>query len=122
MEASEGKQTRVTNNVIQEQLIKLSVGFDRIGKDIQEIKETLIANGKRMTEMEKNEAGQRPLIERRLDVLEKRTDKHDEQIQELAKLSQSLASSVKVLNWITGILSGGVLTWIVTQILSLIAK
>ena len=122
MEASEGKQTRVTNNVIQEQLIKLSVGFDRIGKDIQEIKETLIANGKRMTEMEKNEAGQRPLIERRLDVLEKRTDKHDEQIQELAKLSQSLASSVKVLNWITGILSGGVLTWVVTQILSLISK
>ena len=122
MEASEGKQTRVTNNVIQEQLIKLSVGFDRIGKDIQEIKETLIANGKRMTEMEKNEAGQRPLIERRLDVLEKRTDKHDEQIQELAKLSQSLAGSVKVLNWITGILSGGVLTWVVTQILSLISK
>lgn len=122
MEASEGKQTRVTNNVIQEQLIKLSVGFDRIGKDIQEIKETLIANGKRITEMEKNEAGQRPLIERRLDVLEKRTDKHDEQIQELAKLSQSLASSVKVLNWITGILSGGVLTWVVTQILSLISK
>lgn len=122
MEASEGKQTRVTNNVIQEQLIKLSVGFDRIGKDIQEIKETLIANGKRMTEMEKNEAGQRPLIERRLDVLEKRTDKHEEQIQELAKLSQSLASSVKVLNWITGILSGGVLTWVVTQILSLISK
>ena len=57
-----------------------------------------------------------------VDVLEKRTDKHDEQIQELAKLSQSLASSVKVLNWITGILSGGVLTWVVTQILSLISK
>ena len=65
-------------------------------------------------------AGRYPLIDRRLDNLEKRTDEHDIEIKELVKISQSLANSIKVLNWVTGIVGAGVVSWIVTQILSLI--
>jgi hypothetical protein len=89
-------------------------------KDLQEIKNTLLESDKKIGDMEKNEAGRSPLIERRLDSLEKRTDKHDTEIRELVKISQSLANSIKVLNWVTGIVGAGVLSWLVTQILSLI--
>ena len=120
MDASEPKQSRVTNTAIQSQLVELSVRLTRMEKDLQEIKSTIFASGEKMNAMEKNEAGQRPLIERRLDSLEKRTDKHDTEIRELVKISQSLANSIKVLNWVTGIVGAGVLSWLVTQILSLI--
>jgi len=89
-------------------------------KDLQEIKNTLLESDKKIGDMEKNEAGRSPLIERRLDNLEKRTDKHGEEIDKLVKISQELANSIKVLNWVTGIVGAGVLSWLVTQILSLI--
>ena len=120
MDASEPKQSRVTNTAIQSQLIELSVRLARMEKDIQEIKNTILESDKKIGDMEKNEAGRSPLIERRLDSLEKRTDKHDTEIRELVKISQSLANSIKVLNWVTGIVGAGVLSWLVTQILSLI--
>jgi len=89
-------------------------------KDIQEIKKTLFESDKKIGDMEKSEAGRNPLIERRLEALEKRTDEHDIEIKELVKISQSLANSIKVLNWVTGIVGAGVVSWIVTQVLSLI--
>ena len=120
MDASEPKQSRVTNTAIQSQLVELSVRFARMERDLQEIKGTLSASDKKIGDMEKSEAGRNPLIERRLEALEKRTDEHDIEIKELVKISQSLANSIKVLNWVTGIVGAGVVSWIVTQILSLI--
>ena len=120
MDASEPKQSRVTNSAIQSQLVELSVRFARMERDLQEIKGTLSASDKKIGDMEKSEAGRNPLIERRLEALEKRTDEHDIEIKELVKISQSLANSIKVLNWVTGIVGAGVLSWLVTQILSLI--
>ena len=120
MDASEPKQSRVTNSAIQSQLVELSVRFARMERDLQEIKDTLSASDKKIGDMEKNEAGRNPLIERRLEALEKRTDEHDIEIKELVKISQSLANSIKVLNWVTGIVGAGVVSWIVMQILSLI--
>ena len=120
MDASEPKQSRVTNTAIQSQLIELSVRFARMENDIQEIKSTLLASGEKVNSLEKSEAGRYPLIDRRLDNLEKRTDEHDIEIKELVKISQSLANSIKVLNWVTGIVGAGVVSWIVMQILSLI--
>jgi len=89
-------------------------------KDIQEIKKTLFESDKKIGDMEKNEAGRNPLIERRLDNLEKRTDKHGNEIDELKKITQSLASTIKILTWVLGIVGAGMLSWLVTQILSLI--
>ena len=84
-------------------------------------KQAVVASLKeKIGDMEKSEAGRNPLIERRLEALEKRTDEHDIEIKELVKISQSLANSIKVLNWVTGIVGAGVVSWIVTQILSLI--
>ena len=120
MDASEPKQSRVTNTAIQSQLVELSVRLTRMEKDLQEIKSTIFASGEKMNAMEKNEAGQRPLIERRLDNLEKRTDKHGSEIDELKKITQSLASTIKILTWVLGIIGAGMLSWLVTQILSLI--
>ena len=120
MDASEPKQSRVTNTAIQSQLVELSVRLGRMERDLQEIKGTLSASDKKIGDMEKNEAGRNPLIERRLDNLEKRTDKHGEEIDKLIVISQGLANSIKVLNWVTGIVGAGVLSWIVTQILALI--
>jgi len=120
MDASDSKQSRVTNTAIQSQLVELSVRLTRMEKDLQEIKNTLLESDKKIGDMEKNEAGRSPLIERRLDNLEKRTDKHGEEIDKLVKISQELANSIKVLNWVTGIVGAGVLSWLVTQILSLI--
>ena len=120
MDASEPKQSRVTNTAIQSQLIELSVRFARMENDIQEIKSTLLASGEKVNSLEKSEAGRYPLIERRLDNLEKRTDKHGNEIDELIKITQSLANTNKVLTWVAGLAGAGVLSWIVTQILSLI--
>ncbi len=120
MDASDSKQSRVTNTAIQSQLVELSVRLTRMEKDLQEIKNTLLESDKKIGDMEKNEAGRSPLIERRLEALEKRTDEHDIEIKELVKISQSLANSIKVLNWVTGIVGAGVVSWIVMQILSLI--
>ena len=120
MDASVPKQSRVTNTAIQSQLVELSVRFARMERDLQEIKSTIFASGEKMNAMEKNEAGQRPLIERRLDNLEKRTDKHGSEIDELKKITQSLASTIKILTWVLGIVGAGMLSWLVTQILSLI--
>ena len=120
MDASEPKQSRVTNTAIQSQLVELSVRLTRMEKDLQEIKSTLSSSGEKVSSLEKSEAGRYPLIERRLEALEKRTDEHDIEIKELVKISQSLANSIKVLNWVTGIVGAGVVSWIVMQILSLI--
>ena len=120
MDASEPKQSRVTNTAIQSQLVELSVRLTRMEKDLQEIKNTLLESDKKIGDMEKNEAGRNPLIERRLDNLEKRTDKHGNEIDELIKITQSLANSIKVLNWVSGLAGGGVIAWLVAQILSLI--
>ena len=120
MDASEPKQSRVTNTAIQSQLVELSVRLTRMEKDLQEIKSTLSSSGEKVSSLEKSEAGRYPLIDRRLDNLEKRTDEHDIEIKELVKISQLLANSIKVLNWVTGIVGAGVVSWIVTQILSLI--
>ena len=120
MDASEPKQSRVTNTAIQSQLIELSVRFARMENDIQEIKSTLLASGEKVNSLEKSEAGRYPLIERRLDNLEKRTDKHGNEIDELKKITQSLASTIKILTWVLGIVGAGMLSWLVTQILSLI--
>lgn len=120
MDASEPKQSRVTNTAIQSQLVELSVRFARMEKDIQEIKNNLSESGDKVISLEKSEAGRYPLIERRLEALEKRTDKHGEEIDKLIIISQSLANSIKVLNWVSGLAGGGVIAWLVAQILSLI--
>ena len=120
MEIDEEKQSRVTNSALQTQLTELSVRFSHMEKDIQEIKGTLCASGEKVNTLEKSEAGYHPLIENRLQALERRTDKHGIEIDELVKISQSLASAVKLLNWVTGIVGAGVLTWVVTQVLSLV--
>jgi len=120
MDASEPKQSRVTNTAIQSQLIELSVRFARMENDIQEIKSTLLASGEKVNSLEKSEAGRYPLIERRLDNLENRTDKHGNEIDELKKITQSLANTNKVLTWVAGLAGAGVLSWLIAQILSLI--
>jgi len=120
MDASEPKQSRVTNTAIQSQLVELSVRLTRMEKDLQEIKSTLSSSGEKVSSLEKSEAGRYPLIDRRLDNLEKRTDEHDIELKELVKISQSLANSIKLLNWVTGLVGGGVIAWLVAQILSLI--
>ena len=120
MDASEPKQSRVTNTAIQSQLVELSVRLTRMEKDLQEIKNTLLESDKKIGDMEKNEAGRNPLIERRLDNLEKRTDKHEDEIEQLVKITQSLANTNKVLTWVAGLAGAGVLSWLIAQILSLI--
>ena len=120
MEASESKQSRVTNTAIQSQLIELSVRLARMEKDIQEIKNNLSESGDKVISLEKSEAGRYPLIDRRLDNLEKRTDKHEDEIDQLVKITQSLANTNKVLTWVAGLAGAGVLSWLIAQILSLI--
>ena len=120
MDASEPKQSRVTNTAIQSQLIELSVRLARMEKDIQEIKNTILASGEKVSSLEKSEAGRYPLIDRRLDNLEKRTDKHEDEIDQLVKITQSLANTNKVLTWVAGLAGAGVLSWLIAQILSLI--
>ena len=119
MDAPEAK-SRVTNTDIQSQLVELSVRFTRMERDLQEIKSTIFTSGEKVSVMEKNEAGQHPLIERRLETLEKQTDKHNTEIRELVKITQSLASTNKILTWAIGLAGAGVLSWLVTQVLALI--
>ena len=120
MDASEPKQSRVANTAIQSQLVELSVRLARMEKDIQEIKNNLSESGDKVISLEKSEAGRYPLIERRLDNLEKRTDKHEDEIDQLVKITQSLANTNKVLTWVAGLAGAGVLSWLIAQILSLI--
>ena len=120
MDASEPKQSRVTNTDIQSQLVELSVRLARMEKDIQEIKNNLSESGDKVISLEKSEAGRYPLIDRRLDNLEKRTDKHEDEIDQLVKITQSLANTNKVLTWVAGLAGAGVLSWLIAQILSLI--
>ena len=120
MDAPETKQSRVTNTDIQSQLVELSVRFTRMERDLQEIKSTIFTSGEKIGVMEKNEAGQHPVIERRLDTLEKQTDKHNAEIRELVKITQSLANTNKILTWAIGLAGAGVLSWLVTQVLALI--
>ena len=40
--------------------------------------------------------------------------------KKLKKITQSLASTIKILTWVLGIVGAGMLSWLVTQILSLI--
>ena len=51
MEASEAKQSRVTNTAIQSQLVELSVRLTRMEKDLQEIKNTLLESDKKIGDM-----------------------------------------------------------------------
>ena len=120
MDASEPKQSRVTNTAIQSQLVELSVRLTRMEKDLQEIKSTLSSSGEKVSSLEKSEAGRYPLIGRRLEALEKRTDEHEDEIDQLVKITQSLANTNKVLTWVAGLAGAGVLSWLIAQILSLI--
>ena len=51
MDASEAKQSRVTNTAIQSQLVELSVRLTRMEKDLQEIKNTLLESDKKIGDM-----------------------------------------------------------------------
>ena len=88
----------------EENRVRVSLSME---KDIQEIKKTLFESDKKIGDMEKNEAGRNPLIERRLDNLEKRTDKHEDEIVQLVKVTQSLANTNKVLTWVAGLAGAG---------------
>jgi len=70
--------------------------------------------------IEQAQAGVHPILDARLDALEKRTNKHDDQISELTKNVESLRQTVKVVTWVCGIAGAAVLTWLVAQLLALI--
>jgi len=66
MDASEPKQSRVTNTAIQSQLVELSVRLTRMEKDLQEIKSTLSSSGEKDSSLEKSEEGRWKKIYRKL--------------------------------------------------------
>jgi len=116
-----GSQTHsVTNTQLQIQLAGIAGRLERIEKDIVDIKETVTCSDERVRAMEKQEAGRNPLTDNRIEQIEKRLEKHDAQIAELTKNVQSLAHTVKLFTWAGGIIVGGLLTWLMAQVLGLI--
>ena len=116
-----GAQTHsVTNTAPQTQLAGIAVRLERIESDIGEIKETLMSNDTRVRAIEQGQAGIHPILDSRLDALEKRTSQHDVQIAELTKNVESLRQTVKTVTWVCGIAGGAVLTWLIAQLLALI--
>jgi len=110
----------VTNTQLQIQLVGIAGRLERIEKDIGEIKDKLMSNDTRVGAIEQAQAGVHPILDARLDALEKRTNKHDDQISELTKNVESLRQTVKVVTWVCGIAGAAVLTWLVAQLLALI--
>jgi len=110
----------VTNTALQTQLAGIAVRLERIEKDIGEIKDRLMSNDTRVGIIEQTQAGVHPILDARLDALEKRTNKHDEQITELTKNVESLRQTVKTVTWVCGIAGGAIITWLIAQLLALI--
>ena len=110
----------VTNTALQTQLAGIAVRLERIESDIGEIKDKLMSNDTRVGAIEQAQAGVHPILDARLDALEKRTNKHDDQISELTKNVESLRQTVKTVTWVCGIAGGAIITWLIAQLLALI--
>ena len=108
----------VTNTALQTQLAGIAVRLERIEKDIGEIKDKLMSNDTRVGIIEQTQAGVHPILDARLDALEKRTNKHDDQISELTKNVESLRQTVKTVTWVCGIAGGAIITWLIAQLLA----
>lgn len=110
----------VTNTQLQIQLAGIAGRLERIESDIGEIKDTLMSNDNRVRSIEQGQAGVHPVIDSRLDALEKRTTQHGAQIDELTKNMESLRQTVKTVTWVCGIAGGAIITWLIAQLLALI--
>ena len=110
----------VTNTQLQIQLAGIAGRLERIEADISEIKDTVVNNDNRVRIIEQDQAGVHPILDARLDALEKRTNKHDDQISELTKNVESLRQTVKVVTWVCGIAGAAIITWLIAQLLALI--
>jgi archaellum component FlaC len=117
---SSSESGRVTNVELREALARQEARLERIEKDIVEIKETVTCSDERVRAIEKQEAGRNPLTDNRIEQIEKRLEKHDEQIAELTKNVESLHQTVKVVTWVCGIAGAAIITWLIAQLLALI--
>lgn len=84
------------------------------------IEEVVTADSERVRNLQTESAGQNPLVNKRLDLAEKRLDKHGCEIDELTRLVKEVAHSQKIVNWVAGLLGAGLFSWLIAQLLALI--
>lgn len=110
----------VTNSTLQVQLAGIAERLKSIEQDITDIKKGIMESDVRMRSVEQDQAGMHPVINARLEAVERQAAKHDQQISELTKNVEQLRQTVKVVTWICGIAAGAVITWLIASLLALI--
>lgn len=110
----------VSNSALQAQLAGIDERLRGIEQDITEIKKGIMDSDLRVRAVEQDQAGMHPVLNARLEAVEKQAAKHDTQIAELTKNVAQLQHTVKVVTWICGIAAGGVISWLVASLLALI--
>lgn len=123
------------NDALEAQLTALGA---TVQQGFQRIEQTLLSLDQRLRGLENREAGCQPLINSRLDAAWKTIDElkaelivmknrqaadkanQDEAITAQALTIGRLSHSLAVARWIGGLVGGGVVTYIVTQLMGLI--
>ena len=116
----------ITTNDLQRQITALGARMD---EGFRELKEIVRSSESRLRDLENREAACNPIVNAKLDAAWREIDDHETKIRDLngqydehevaiAKLMQQ----IKVMTWIAGIAGAALITWLVAQVLNLIAK
>lgn len=110
----------VSNAVLQSQLNDIVRRLGVIETAIIEVKKEVTDRTQYVSDFERSQAALHPLIDARLTAVELQTSEHDKQITKLTESVLELKQTVKIVTWVCGIAAGGIISWLIAQLLALI--
>lgn len=112
----------VSNRDLQTQIVSIAERIVTLCKDVADIKEIIHSLDARIRDLEKSDSGMHPVMNSRIDSVEKRIDKLEQNMEAINKtmtnmsaLIEKMWQPIKAMLWVATIIGGAILLWLVNQ-------